>query len=130
MSKMSTDLPRHALNGPVMGTRWTALLHAPSGFNPEPVRAALQSAVEEVDAQMSAWKPESDLMRVNAAPVNEWVAVPGHLLSVVRLGLQVVIEDYVHTPARKFAALLFNTFFTVAMGAAALYAILKMSFGL
>ena len=53
-----------------------------------------------------------------------------NLLWHMRLGLQVVIEDYVHTPARKFAALLFNTFFTVAMGAAALYAILKMSFGL
>lgn len=53
-----------------------------------------------------------------------------NLLWHMRLGLQVVIEDYVHTPARKFAALLFNTFFTVAMGAAALFAILKMSFGL
>ena len=53
-----------------------------------------------------------------------------NLLWHMRLGLQVVIEDYVHTPARKFAALLLNTFFTMAMGAAALYAILKMSFGL
>ena len=47
----------------------------------------------------------------------------------MRLGLQVIIEDYVHAPAPKFATLLFNTFFTVVMGAAALYAILKMSFG-
>lgn len=48
----------------------------------------------------------------------------------MRLGLQVIIEDYVHTPAAKFLALTFNTAFTVALGAAALYAILKMSFGL
>ncbi|ALV28523.1 FAD:protein FMN transferase [Pannonibacter phragmitetus] len=65
MSKMSTDLIRHALNGPVMGTRWSALFFAEPDFDPAPVRAALQAAVELVDAQMSTWKPGSDLMRLN-----------------------------------------------------------------
>ncbi|MFN4140300.1 succinate dehydrogenase, hydrophobic membrane anchor protein [Aestuariivirga sp.] len=53
-----------------------------------------------------------------------------NLLWHMRLGMQVVIEDYVHAPRNKFAALLLNSFFTAAMGVAALYAILKMSFGL
>ncbi len=53
-----------------------------------------------------------------------------NLLWHMRLGLQVVIEDYVHSSVRKYAALLLNTFFAVAMGVAALYAILRMSFGL
>ena len=48
----------------------------------------------------------------------------------MRLGLQVVIEDYVHTDHTKYAVLLLNTFFAVVMAAAGLYAILKMSIGL
>ncbi len=34
MSKMSTDLVRHALNGPTMGTRWSALFHTAPGLRP------------------------------------------------------------------------------------------------
>ena len=48
----------------------------------------------------------------------------------MRLGLQVVIEDYVHTEHTKYALLLLNTFFAVLMAVAGLYAILKMSIGL
>lgn len=89
MSKTSTDLTRHALNGATMGTRWTALFFAPAGFDVAPLRAALQEAVDAVDAQMSTWKPDSDLMCLNAAPVGDWVAVPGALLAVLQLGLEI-----------------------------------------
>jgi succinate dehydrogenase / fumarate reductase membrane anchor subunit len=66
---------------------------------------------------------------------NPFVAILLSLTMIVtlwhmRLGLQVVIEDYVHAPVAKFSALLFNTFLTAVLGVAALYAILKMSFGL
>lgn len=89
MSKMSTDPVRHALNGPTMGTRWSALFHTAPGHDPETVQAALQAAVDEVDQQMSTWKPNSDLMRVNAAPVGQWVAIPDRLSNVLRLGLEI-----------------------------------------
>ena len=89
MSKMYTELVRHALNGPTMGTRWSALFFVGSGFDQGPARAALQVAVDEVDAQMSTWKPDSALMRLNAAPVGAWVAVPDRLRDVLRLGLEI-----------------------------------------
>ncbi|MBM3520845.1 MAG: succinate dehydrogenase, hydrophobic membrane anchor protein [Alphaproteobacteria bacterium] len=48
----------------------------------------------------------------------------------MRLGLQVVIEDYIHGAALKLAALLTTTFIAAALVVAGLYAILKMSLGL
>ena len=89
MSKMSTDLVRHALNGPTMGTRWTALFFASPAFDPASVQAQLQAAVDQVDAQMSTWTPHSDLMRLNAAPVGEWHDIPLDLAQVVDLGLAI-----------------------------------------
>jgi len=72
-----------------MGTRWSALFFAEPDFDPAPIRAALQAAVEEVDGQMSTWNAGSDLMRLNAASVGKWVAVPAQLAAVLRLGLEI-----------------------------------------
>ena len=89
MSKTFTKRARQALNGPTMGTRWSALFHAPPGFDAAPVQAALQAAVEAVDAQMSTWRPDSNLMRLNAAPVGVWQDMPPDLARVIRLGLAI-----------------------------------------
>ena len=102
MSKMSTDLHRHALppppphpthrhalNGPTMGTRWSAVFHAAPGFDPLALQLALQAAVDRVDHQMSTWKPGSDLMRFNLAPTKVWQDLPFDLARVIALGLNI-----------------------------------------
>lgn len=47
----------------------------------------------------------------------------------MRIGVQVVIEDYVHSEGLKILAVMANTFFTIAIGAACAFALLKISFG-
>ena len=47
----------------------------------------------------------------------------------MRIGMQVVIEDYVHDERTKYALLILNTFFAIAAGSSSIYAILKLSFG-
>jgi len=89
MSKMSIEPVCHSLNGPTMGTRWSALFFASPDLDPAPVRAALQAAVDAVDAQMSTWKPDSDLMRLNAAQVGEWQDIPSDLARVLAIGLAI-----------------------------------------
>lgn len=47
----------------------------------------------------------------------------------MRIGMQVIIEDYVHHEGLKIAAVIGNTFFAIAIGAACAFALLKLSFG-
>jgi succinate dehydrogenase / fumarate reductase membrane anchor subunit len=45
------------------------------------------------------------------------------------IGMQEIIVDYVHDELMKYLALLANTFFSVVVALACVYAILKLSFG-
>lgn len=47
----------------------------------------------------------------------------------MRLGMQTIIEDYVHSEGRKAACLMLNTFFAAAVAIVSTYAVLKLSFG-
>lgn len=80
---------RRTLHGSTMGTRYSAVFFMPSGANLRALSAALFDAVDRVDQQMSAWKPESDLNRLNSAQVDTWVETPPELMTVLAASLQV-----------------------------------------
>lgn len=74
------------IEGETMGGLYR--LRIPSAQVIPNLKAIVQSTLDLVDNQMSAWKPESDLCRFNAAPMGEWVTIPSEMASVVETGLR------------------------------------------
>ena len=88
-SEISPGCKRITLHGPTMGTRWSASVDAHAGVDPGALRQGLATAVQLVDQQMSPWKHDSDLMRLNRAPVETWVDLPAELLEVMNCALDI-----------------------------------------
>lgn len=47
----------------------------------------------------------------------------------MKLGMQMIVEDYVHDEMLKLVTLMLNIFYTLAVGAVSIFALLKIAFG-
>jgi succinate dehydrogenase / fumarate reductase membrane anchor subunit len=61
---------------------------------------------------------------VNAVPMFLFILASTYHMS---LGLQTIIEDYIHNEGQKIAALILNRFAAWAIGAASSFALIKMA---
>jgi len=73
-------------------------------------------------------KPYAEAIRVISHPFASLILLAGVISAAVhmRIGMQVIIEDYVHGEGLKLLALLANSFFAFAFALSAVYAILKI----
>ena len=83
-ANVATPPIRQALNGPTMGTRWSAIFFTHAGFDRAALQTDLQKAVDRVDAQMSPWKPDSELCRFNRLEQDQAIHLPPEMFAVMR----------------------------------------------
>ena len=78
-----------------------------------------------------AWRPYGDAVRVLGNPLIAVILLlcVASVTNHMRLGLQIVIDDYVHDRGLKIASTVANNFFAIAIAAVCLFSILKISFG-
>jgi len=81
-------LTLRTLSGPAMGSRWMVRLDGDDAQAAALTDVCAQ-AVETVEQQMSNWRTGSDLNRLNAAPLGEWVNLPAHLMTVLEMAAQI-----------------------------------------
>jgi thiamine biosynthesis lipoprotein len=91
---MSTEpRVRLTLNGDTMGTRYAVLVDADPALDAQALGRALHEAVSDVDAVMSNWKPDSDISRLNQAPVDQWITLPESLIHVLEAALTIETQS-------------------------------------
>lgn len=95
MSRTSIEWLRDArlkdcrTSGATMGTRYTARFVVPEQAHVQAIVADLEAAVTAVDAQMSNWKADSDLSRLNRATPDDWVPVSANLATVLLRSIEI-----------------------------------------
>jgi succinate dehydrogenase / fumarate reductase membrane anchor subunit len=76
-------------------------------------------------------EPYETVVSALSSPPVALTLIAGILMTAVhmRIGMQVIVEDYVHAEMAKVALLSLNWLFTWGVALAALFAVLKLAFG-
>ncbi len=90
---------------------------------------------------LGLWLVGSLLSQVGAehAEFKAWIGTPGRAVAMIlflfaafyhmKLGIQVIIEDYVHGKATALVLQIATTFISILLGSASAFSVLKLSLG-
>lgn len=83
--------PHFKLSGETMGTAWHLTVLEQEGVttSPEQVQQVIDEQLRLINQQMSTYLPDSELSRLNRAPVGDAVVVSNNLFDVLLLSLEV-----------------------------------------
>lgn len=124
-----------AMMTPLKRARGLGSAHeGPEHFIKQRVTAAANVILVSFAVGLIAKLAGADFPTVKATLAHPAVAIALLALIVsmtvhMRIGMQVIIEDYVHGEGAKLLMLLANTFFAAAIAAVSIFAVLKLSFG-
>lgn len=82
-----------ALGGESMGMGWRVWLVLPEGESAPSLHEAIAARLARIEGAMSHWRPDSDLMRFNAAAPGEWVSLPHDFVAVIGAALELAIAS-------------------------------------
>lgn len=85
----SPPLVRRVLSGPAMGSRWSVTLHTPEGFDLAPLAVALAERIEGLEAAFSRFRTASELLRLDAAPLDRRLPLSDDMARILAVGLDV-----------------------------------------
>jgi thiamine biosynthesis lipoprotein ApbE len=80
---------RLVLSGAAMGAFWTATLHAPDDVDLDRLRADLAERVGAIEAALSRFVATSDVVRLDAAPLETWVPVTEDCVRVLTAAVDI-----------------------------------------
>jgi succinate dehydrogenase / fumarate reductase, membrane anchor subunit len=124
-----------AMTTPLKRARGLGSAHeGPEHFMKQRITAAANLFLLSFAVGLIASLAGTELSTVKATLAHPVVAIALLALIVsvtvhMRIGMQVIIEDYIHGEALKMLLLLGNTFFAAAIAAVSIFAVLKLSFG-
>lgn len=81
-----SEKPEARLAGATMGTEYhVRIVNPPRDVALQALEASLQAALDDIEARMSTWLPESEVSRFNAFAGDDWFAVSADTQSLVAL---------------------------------------------